>query len=43
MDAHGDLVCIVVTHERRKADNAPAAWVAIEDGVLAAVVEAGAA
>jgi hypothetical protein len=43
MDAHGDLVCIVVTHERVKADNAPAAWVATADGAatLAAVVEVG--
>jgi hypothetical protein len=42
MDAHGDLVCIVVTHERVKADNTPAAWVATADGAatLAAVVDA---
>ena len=45
MDAHGDLVCIVVTHERVKADNTPAAWVATAEGAatLAAVVEAGSA
>jgi hypothetical protein len=43
-DANGDLVCIVVTHERVKADDMPVVWVATEDGArtLAAILEAGA-
>ena len=43
-DANGDLVCIVVTHERTKPEGSPVEYVATEDGAatLAAVLEAGA-